>query len=117
MSLSDDEQAGVIDAFSTASGCLDDVLNVGGVCFGSVVCQICPLGLQLSGAGASDTEATFICLRLSVSGGIVSTRVCDGRGDFDLEIVGFPFLDGDVPHSASCGVCISQLIRFAGASS
>ena len=29
----------------------------------------------------------------------------------------FPFLDGDVPHSASYGVYISQLIRFARVSS
>ena len=25
----------------------------------------------------------------------------DKRGDFDFEIVNFPFLDGDVPHSTS----------------
>ena len=29
----------------------------------------------------------------------------------------FPFLDGDVPRSTSCGVYISQLIRFARVSS
>ena len=34
-----------------------------------------------------------------------------------FEIVNFPFLDGDVPHSTSYGVYISQLIRFASASS
>ena len=28
--------------------------------------------------------------------------------------MGFPFLDGGVPRRASCGVCISRLIRFAG---
>ena len=39
------------------------------------------------------------------------------RDDFDFEIVNFPFLDGDVPRSASCGVCVSQLVRFAGSSS
>ena len=37
--------------------------------------------------------------------------------DFDFEIVNFPFLDGDVPRSTSYGVYISQLIRFARASS
>ena len=37
--------------------------------------------------------------------------------DFDLEIVNFPFLDGDIPRSTSYGVYISQLIRFARASS
>ena len=55
-------------------------------------------------------------MRLSVSGGVVSTGVCGGRGDFGFEVVGFPFLDGGVLCSASCGVCVSQLIRFAGAS-
>ena len=30
-----------------------------------------------------------------------------------LNIVNFPFLDGDVPRLASFGVYISQLIRFA----
>ena len=32
---------------------------------------------------------------------------------FDFDIVNFRFLDGDVPHSVSYGVYISQLIRFA----
>ena len=35
----------------------------------------------------------------------------------DFDIVNFPFLDGDVPRSASYGVYISQLIRFARVSS
>ena len=34
-----------------------------------------------------------------------------------LKIVNFSFLDGDVTRSASSGVYISQLIRFAKASS
>ena len=37
--------------------------------------------------------------------------------EFDFEIVNFPFLDGDVPRFTSYGVYISQLIRFARASS
>ena len=37
--------------------------------------------------------------------------------DFDFDIVFFPFVDGDVPHSTSYGVYISQLIRFARVSS
>ena len=41
----------------------------------------------------------------------------DKRGDFDFDIVNFLFLDGDVPRRTSYGVYISQLIRFAGASS
>ena len=34
-----------------------------------------------------------------------------------LSGVNFPFLDGDIPRSTSCGVYISQLIRFARVSS
>ena len=39
----------------------------------------------------------------------------DERDDFDFDIVNIPFLDSDVPHRASDGVYISQLIRFARA--
>ena len=48
---------------------------------------------------------------------IVSTKIYDKRDDFDFEIVIFQYLDGNVPHSTSYGVYISQLIRFARASS
>ena len=41
----------------------------------------------------------------------------DKWGDFDFDIVNFPFLDGDVPWRPSYGVYISQLICFARASS
>ena len=41
----------------------------------------------------------------------------DKRDDFDFDIVNFSFLDGDVPRRTSYGVYISQLIRFARASS
>ena len=56
-------------------------------------------------------------MHLSISNDIVSTKIYDKRDDFDIEIVNFPFLDGDVPRSTSYGVYISQLIRFARASS
>ena len=44
-------------------------------------------------------------------------KIYDKRDDFDFDIVNFPFLDGDVPRTASYGVYISQLIRFARVSS
>ena len=116
MSLSDDRQADVVDAFNTTSGCLDDILNINNVCFENVVGRVCPSGLQLGRAGASDTEAAFLDLHLSISNGIVSAKIYDKRDDFDFGVVDFPFLDGGVPRSASYGVYVSQLIRFAGAS-
>ena len=59
----------------------------------------------------------LLFLHLSISTDIVSTKIYDKRDDFDFEIVNFPFLDGDVSRSTSYGVYISQLIRFARASS
>ena len=56
-------------------------------------------------------------MHLSISNNIVSTKIYDKRDDFDFEIVNFPFLDGNVPRSTSYEVYISQLIRFARASS
>ena len=117
MSLSDDKQADVIDAFNTTSRYLDDIFNINNIYFDNMVSQIYPSELQLNKANASDTEAAFLDLHLSISNDIVSTKVYDKRDDFDFEIVNFPFLDGDVPRSTSYGVYISQLIRFARASS
>ena len=113
MSLSDDMLADIIDAFNTASGCLDGVNNV---CLGTVVGQVCPSGLRFDKAYTSDTEAAFLDLHLSISNDIVSANIFDKRDDFEFETVNFPFLDGDVPRYASCGVCVSRLVRFAGAS-
>ena len=78
-----------------------------------MVSQIYPWELQMNKANTSDTEAAFVDLLLSISNDIVSTKFYDKRYDFEFEIVNFPFLDGEVPHSTSYGVYISQLIRFA----
>ena len=72
-----------------------------------MVGQIYPTGLQLNKAHSSDTEAPFLDLNLSITNGIVSSKIYDKRDDFNFEIVNFPFLDGDVPRSY--GVYISQL--------
>ena len=115
MSLSDDKQAGVIDTFNTTSSYFDDILNIENVYFENMVSQIYPSELQLNKANTSDTKAAFLDLHLSNSNDIVSTKIYNKRDDFDFEIVNFSFLDGDVPHSTSYGVYISQLIRFARA--
>ena len=56
-------------------------------------------------------------MHLSISTDIGSTTIYDKRDDFAFEIVNFPFLEDDVPRSTFYGVYISQLIRFAWASS
>ena len=96
---------------------LDDLLNIDNIYFDQMVDRIYPTELQLNRANSSDTEAPFLDLNLCISNGTVSTKIHDKRDDFDFDIVNFPFLDGDVPRRTSYGVYISQLIRFARASS
>ena len=66
---------------------------------------------------ANSFEAPFLDLNLCISNCTVSTKIYDKRDDFDFDIVNFPFLAGDVPWSTSYGIYISQLTRFARASS
>ena len=91
MSLFDDKQADVIDAFNTTSRYLDDILNINNVYFDNIVSQIYPLELQLNKTNTSDTKAVLLDLHLSISNDIVSTKIYDKRDDFDFEIVNFTF--------------------------
>ena len=100
------------------------------LCFFSVLCLLClcarlficalwsPAGKVLTSWLAfvvsnfefvtfSDTEAPFLGLGLSITNGIVSTKIYDKWDDFNFEIVNFPFLDGDVPRSPSYGTTYS----------
>ena len=117
MSLPDDKQADIIDAFNTTSRYLDDILNNNYIHFDNIVSQIFPSELKLNKANTSETEVVFLDMHLFISNDIVSTKIYDKRDNFDFEIVNFPFLDGDVPRYTSYGVYISQLIWFARASS
>ena len=77
MSLSDDKQADVTDAFNNTSRYLDDILNINNVYFDNMVSQIYPLELQRKKANNFDTEAAFLDLHLSISNDIVSTKIYD----------------------------------------
>ena len=116
-SLSRENQADIIEAFTSTSRYLDDLLNIDNIYFDQMVDRIYPTDLLLNRANSSYTEAPFLDLNLCISNGTVSTKIYDKRDDFDFDIVNFPFLDGDVPQRTSYGVYISQLIRFARASS
>ena len=82
-----------------------------------MVSQIYPSELQLNKANTSDAKATFLDLHLSISNDNVSTKINDNVTTFVLKLSISHFLDGDVPRSTSYGAYISQLIRFARASS
>ena len=59
LSLSDNNQADIIEAFNSTSRYLDDLLNIDDSYFEQMVGQIYPTELQLNKANSSDTEAPF----------------------------------------------------------
>ena len=66
LSLSDNNQADIIEAFNSTSRYLDDLLNIDTPYFEQMVGQIYPTELQLNKANYSDTEAPFLDLNLSI---------------------------------------------------
>ena len=105
LSLSDNNQTDIIELFNSTSRYLDDSLNIVNPHFKQIIGQIYPIELQLNKVNSSDTEAPFLKLNLSITNGIVSSKIYDKRDDFNFQ--------GDDPRSSSYGVYISQLIRFA----
>ena len=76
LSLSNNNQANV-EAFKPTSRCLDGLLNIDNTYFEQMASQIYPTELQLNKAHSSDTEAPFLDLDLSITNGIISTKVYD----------------------------------------
>ena len=64
LSLSDNNQTDIIEAFNSTSRYLDDLLNIVNLYFEQMVGQIYPTELQLNKANSSDTEAPFLDLNL-----------------------------------------------------
>ena len=87
LSLSDNNQTDIIEAFNSTSRYLDDLLNIGNTYFEQMVGQIYPTELQLNKANSSDIEAPFFFLYLTITNGIVSSKIYDKRDDFNFEIV------------------------------
>ena len=74
LSLSDNNQADIIEAFNSTSRYLDELHNIDNPYSEQMVGQIYPTELQLNKANSSDTEASFLDLNLSITNGIVSSK-------------------------------------------
>ena len=72
LSLSEDNQSGIIEAFNSTSRYLDDLLNIDNNFFDSMINRIYPLELQLNKANVSDAEASFLAH--------LSHRLCPASG-------------------------------------
>ena len=77
-----------------------------------------PTELEIKDTTESNTSASSLDLLLSIGrDGQLHTSLYDKRDYFNFHITNFPFLSSNIPSSPACGVFISQLIRYARASS
>ena len=111
--LCHNNELNIIKTFNSTSRYLDDLLNIDNPCFEDIVGKIHATEHQLNKANSADTEASFWDVDLSITNGIVSSKICNTPYDFNFEIVNFPFPDGNFPRSPSYGVYILELIHFA----
>ena len=78
LSLSDNNQTDIFEAFNSTSRYLDDLLNIDNPYFEQMVGQIYPTELQLNKANSS-TEAPFLDLNLSITIGKVFFKLMINR--------------------------------------
>ena len=97
---------------------IDDVLSINDPAFENYLGQMYPPEFEIKDTTESDTSASYLVLLLSIGrDGQLHTSLYDKRDDFNFRITNFPFLSSNIPSSPAYGVFISQLIRYARASS
>ena len=89
LSLSEDNQSDVIEAFNSTSRYLDDLLNIDNNFFDSMVNHMYPSELQLHKTNVSDAEASSLDSHLSISNNFVKTKIYDKWEDFIFDIRNF----------------------------
>ena len=62
-------------------------------------------------------HSPFMDLDLSIENGVISTKIFDKRDAFNIPIVNFPNLTGNIPNKSSYGVFVGELVRYARACS
>ena len=97
---------------------IDDVLSLNNPNFGDYLQVIYPTELEVKDTTESINSASYLDLRLEFDiQGKLNLKLYDKRDDFNFPIVNFPFLSSNIPASPAYGVYVSQLIRYARASS
>ena len=78
---------------------------------------IYPPELEVKETTDTASSASFLDLYLEFDdSGQLSTKLYDKRDDFNFKIINFPNMCSNIPASPAYGVYISQLIRYARAS-
>ena len=108
----------VAKSFNFTYRYIDDVLSLNNPKFSDYLDTIYPSELEIKDTTESSNSASYLDLQLEYDS---QKRLClklyDKRDDFNFPIVNFPFLSSNIPASPAYGVYVSQLIRYARASS
>ena len=100
-------------AFNFTYRYIDDVLSINNPRFAEFLPLIYPPEPEIK-----ETTDTFLDLYLEFDdSGQLSTKIYDKRDDFNFKIINFPNMCSNIPASPAYGAYISQLIRYARASS
>ncbi|KAK3106211.1 hypothetical protein FSP39_015242 [Pinctada imbricata] len=96
---------------------IDDVLSINNPKFADYLSSIYPSELEVEETTETNYSASYLDIMLSYNThGHLNTSLYDKRDDFNFSITSFPFLSSIIPSSPAYGVFISQLIRYARAS-
>ena len=93
----------------------DDLIVFSNKKFEDYVKEIYSSQLTVENANTSDDLANYLDFIIG-SNNRLYTKLYDRHDDLDFHIVNFPFLSSNssnIPSCPSCGVYISQLIRYA----
>ena len=92
----------------------DDLIVFNNKKFLDYLKEIYPSQLTIEKADKSDHQADYIDLTFIIDSGFkLSTRLYNKRDNLDFHTFNFSFLSSNIPSGPSCGVYISQLIRYA----
>ena len=105
-------------AFNFTYRYIDDVLSINNSRFAEFLPLIYPPELEVKETTDTASSASYLDLYLEFDdSGQLSTKIYDKRDDFNFKIINFPNMCSNIPASPAYGVYISQLIRYARASS
>ena len=97
---------------------IDDVLSINNSRFAEFLPLIYPPELEVKETTDTASSASFLDLYLEFDdSGQISTKMYDKWDDFNFKFIIFPNMCSNIPASPAYGVYISQLIRYARASS
>ena len=105
-------------AFNFTYRYIDDVLSINNSRFAEFLQLIYPPELEVKETTDTASSASFLDLYLEFDdSGQIKTKIYDKLDDFNFKIINFPNMCSNIPVSPAYGVYISQLIRYARASS